>query len=255
MFRKPSRGTASSGTGMRRGKQATQARSGRRSARAWSASGAPGRRSSKVATPRPPARWTLLRSSNGLAIANRALFDDSLSISRNELRLGWFTPDLQVSAGYLWLDSDLWEDRLDDVSELTMAGGWRVSDGWWATTETRYDFTADRAQRTLVGLEYRNECITVEMSLARRFTSSGEVRPEAETIVAKSHMPYALSPARMARWRALFLQPDYAVEQLPGYAPALASNPFLAFRDLPVKARYRFMLEEGSGRAACRGRV
>ncbi len=89
-----------------------------------------------------------------------------------------------------------------------------------------------------------------EIATRRPFDDPGvarvyyRLRPEAETIVAKSHMPYALSPARMARWRALFLQPDYAVAQLPGYAPALASNPFLAFRDLPVKARYRFMLEE-----------
>ncbi|ABL69011.1 LPS-assembly protein LptD [Paracoccus denitrificans] len=115
---------------------------------------------------------------NGLAIANRALFDDSFSISRNELRLGWFQPGLQVSAGYLWLDSDESENRESDVSELTMAGGWQLAQGWWATTETRYDFTADRAQKAQLGLEYRNECITVEMSVERRFTSLGEVRPD-----------------------------------------------------------------------------
>ncbi|SIQ41374.1 LPS-assembly protein [Paracoccus thiocyanatus] len=115
---------------------------------------------------------------NGLAIANRALFDDGFSISRNELRLGWFRPGLQVSAGYLWLDSDESESRDQDVSELTMAGGWQMAPGWWATTETRYDFTADRAQKAQLGLEYRNECITVEMSVERRFTSSDEVRPD-----------------------------------------------------------------------------
>ncbi|QRZ12479.1 LPS-assembly protein LptD [Paracoccus methylovorus] len=115
---------------------------------------------------------------NGLAIANRALFDDSFSISRNELRLGWFRPDLQVSAGYLWLDSDESESREQDVSELTMAGGWQIASGWWATTETRYDFTADRAQKAQLGLEFRNECVTVEMSIERRFTSLGEVRPD-----------------------------------------------------------------------------
>ena len=118
------------------------------------------------------------QGANGLALVNRALFDDSFSISRNELRLGWLKPGLQVSAGYLWLDSDLNENRVDDVSELTMASGWQIRDGWWATTETRYDFTADRAQKAKVGLEFRNECVTVEMSLQRRFTSSDELRPE-----------------------------------------------------------------------------
>ena len=117
--------------------------------------------------------------SNGLAIANRALFDDSFSISRNELRLGWYQPWLQVSAGYLWLDSDLREDRLEDVSELTTLAGWQITDGWWASAETRYDFAENRAQKAELGLQYRNECITVEMSVERRFSSSEEL--DAET--------------------------------------------------------------------------
>lgn len=70
------------------------------------------------------------------------------------------------------------------------------------------------------------------------------LRPELESISAKSHMPYALSPARMARWTALFLQGGKTITQLPSYDPEIASNPFLAFRDLPVDARYRFMLDE-----------
>lgn len=65
-----------------------------------------------------------------------------------------------------------------------------------------------------------------------------------EAIVAKTHMPYALNEARMARWQALFYTPDYPVDQLPGYAPEQAANPFKTFAALPVQARYRFMLDE-----------
>ncbi|MDS9467759.1 LPS assembly protein LptD [Paracoccus sp. MBLB3053] len=119
--------------------------------------------------------WLLSTSysaSNGLALVNRALFDDSFSLSRNETRLGWLKPGLQVSAGYLWMDSDEREDRPVDVSELTATAGWQIRDGWWASAETRYDFQADRAQKAELGLEYRNECLTVEMSIERRFTDS-----------------------------------------------------------------------------------
>ena len=69
-------------------------------------------------------------------------------------------------------------------------------------------------------------------------------RPVGETIVAKTHMPYALSAARMARWKDLFYESKYSVEQLPGYKPEQASNPFETFRDLPVSSRYRFILDE-----------
>ena len=88
------------------------------------------------------------------------------------MRLGWLKPGLQLSAGYLWLDSNPREERFQDVSELTATAGWQIAQGWWANAEARYDFTADRAQKAELGIEYRNECITVEMSVERRFTST-----------------------------------------------------------------------------------
>ncbi len=70
------------------------------------------------------------------------------------------------------------------------------------------------------------------------------LQPVRETISVKTHMPYALNPARQARWQALFLDPDYAVTQLPGYDVATAANPFEAFKAIPVSSRYRFLLDE-----------
>lgn len=70
------------------------------------------------------------------------------------------------------------------------------------------------------------------------------LRRVGETIVDKTHMPYRLDTARMDRLRTLFLEPEYTVTALPSYDPAVAANPFVAFRELPVSARYRLMLEE-----------
>ncbi|TBN52357.1 LPS-assembly protein LptD [Paracoccus sediminis] len=123
-------------------------------------------------------------SGTGLAIANRALIDDNLSLSRNELRLGWLRDDLQLSAGHLWLDGEGQDAGLPDVSELAANVGWQIRDGWWGRAETRYDFVADRAQRASLDLTYRNECLTVDMGISRRFTSSDSVR--AETSVGLS---------------------------------------------------------------------
>ena len=64
------------------------------------------------------------------------------------------------------------------------------------------------------------------------------------TPAAKTHMPLQLDAARMARLREWFLKPDYAVAHLPSYDPETASNPFITFRDLPLVARYRLMLDE-----------
>jgi len=64
------------------------------------------------------------------------------------------------------------------------------------------------------------------------------------SIVAKTHMVYTFSDERMARYRALFLEPDYSVTALPSYDVTIASNPFKAFRDIPVDSRYRFLLDD-----------
>ncbi len=68
--------------------------------------------------------------------------------------------------------------------------------------------------------------------------------PDHETVLAKTHMPYALSAARMARWRQWFWQTPYQVNNLPGYDAETASNPFRAFAALPLDSRYRFLLDD-----------
>ncbi|HET6583243.1 MAG TPA: fatty acid cis/trans isomerase, partial [Nannocystaceae bacterium] len=88
------------------------------------------------------------------------------------------------------------------------------------------------------------------------------LEPVREAIVAKLHLPYRLDDARMKRWRELFRDPDYRVDALPSYSPKVASNPFVAFRAIPARSRYRFMLDEAEFTlmgfikgAVCRGPI
>jgi hypothetical protein len=68
--------------------------------------------------------------------------------------------------------------------------------------------------------------------------------PERETLLAKTHMPYLLSPARQAKFRGWFLDADYRVDTLPSYELEQASNPFISFAAIPPDSRYRFLLDE-----------
>jgi len=89
-----------------------------------------------------------------------------------------------------------------------------------------------------------------EIASRRPFDAPGvdhfyyRLKPVRSTIVDKTHMPYALNDQRMQNWSEWFLEPEYTVQTLPSYAPERASNPFVTFKDLPTKARYKFMLEE-----------
>ena len=64
------------------------------------------------------------------------------------------------------------------------------------------------------------------------------------SIVAKTHMVYELSNKRMQRYRELFFDVEYEVTNLPSYEPAVASNPIKTFAAIPVKSRYKFLLDE-----------
>lgn len=88
------------------------------------------------------------------------------------------------------------------------------------------------------------------ISTARPFDDPGVSRVyyrlwhDPSSVVAKNHMPYRLDAARAQQWQELFYTPEYSVTQLPDYNSATASNPFITFAQLPINARYRFMLNE-----------
>ncbi len=91
----------------------------------------------------------------------------------------------------------------------------------------------------------------IEIIATRRpFDDPGVARPYYrlryfdQTPVAKTFMPLPLDAARMARIQHWLMPAGQAVEALPGYAPDIASNPFITFRDLPIDGRYRFMLDD-----------
>ena len=70
------------------------------------------------------------------------------------------------------------------------------------------------------------------------------LEPVRGSLLAKTHIPYALGLSRKQRYTELFLDAPYDVGALPGYEAGVASNPFVAFRDLPVRSRYRFLLDD-----------
>ncbi len=70
------------------------------------------------------------------------------------------------------------------------------------------------------------------------------LQPVHASVLAKTHIPYALGQARQQRFTTLFLDAEYKIRKLPPYDTPVASNPFVAFRDLPVQSRYRFLLDD-----------
>lgn len=121
-----------------------------------------------------------LSTANGFNLTNRALFDDTFDMTKNELRMGWETDRYGLSSSYIWTIADLTENRPDATSELTFDGNYRISDRWSGRLAGRYDFVTDRTASAGVGLGFVTDCLKVDLSLSRRFTSSTSVTPSTD---------------------------------------------------------------------------
>lgn len=116
----------------------------------------------------------------GLTLANRALFDDNLAVARNELLLGWKYGRFDLHTSYLHLAADPVEGRTVAVGEWSVQSRVALNENWSGRSNWRYDLTTGRLARAEIGLGYQNECVSVDLSLSRRFASSTSVNPTTE---------------------------------------------------------------------------
>lgn len=73
------------------------------------------------------------------------------------------------------------------------------------------------------------------------------LKPITSTIVAKTHMPFLFSQKIMEKTEEIFFSKKWEAKSFErfedSYSNAVAENPFMAFKDIPDRARYEFLLE------------
>lgn len=63
-------------------------------------------------------------------------------------------------------------------------------------------------------------------------------------IVQKTHMVFDFDDAQLRRFNELFIEPEWPQPpHLMGYDPIVSANPFVAFEQIPTRARYQFLLD------------
>ncbi|MFA3915377.1 LPS-assembly protein LptD [Ruegeria hyattellae] len=136
-----------------------------------------------------------IRMNNGLALTTRGILSGELNFDKAEVRADWFSDRLNFSSTYLWLGRDPQEDRDMAVSEVWFDGGYQVDPNWRALADLRYDIQDSRAVRTGIGAIYKNECLTINISLSRRYTSSTSVEPSTDFGISLSLDGFAVEGA------------------------------------------------------------
>ncbi len=127
--------------------------------------------------------WMLsgrLSVGDGFQIISRSLFDTDIQFTLSETRLDWQSDRFHFGTNYIFAVPEPSEEREASLSEWSLDGQYEVNDRWSAHADWRYDFNADRATRTALGLGYRTECADISLSISRRFADSTSVDPTTE---------------------------------------------------------------------------
>jgi len=122
----------------------------------------------------------LLGTPAGFSIQSRLIFDDALDVTKSETLAGWSGGKLDLAASYIFLPSDPAESRLTDVSEWTVNADYRFDDTWTMGLDARYDVVTNNPTETGLEIGWQNECVKVDFSVSRRFTSSTTVTPSTD---------------------------------------------------------------------------
>ncbi|CUH53609.1 LPS-assembly protein LptD [Shimia marina] len=117
-----------------------------------------------------------LKNQTGLLLNARGLIDPNGTLDKASARVGWSNSTLWLDASYIWLNEDLQENRDQEISELALDSRYRLARHWTGLLDWRFDAVSGRASEAGLGLEYRNECVKVELSLSRRFSTSSTVQ-------------------------------------------------------------------------------
>jgi LPS-assembly protein len=116
----------------------------------------------------------------GFTLTQRAVFDDAFDLAKSETRLDVTRNRFAVAGSYVWVVADTMENRATPISELTFDTSYDFASGWTGKLTGRYDLEADSGTIAGLGLVYKNECMAVDLSLSRRFTSSTSVQPTTD---------------------------------------------------------------------------
>lgn len=118
---------------------------------------------------------------DALTLANRAIFSESFNVSSNELALSWQEDRFDLASSVTWLQADPAEGRPQDMAEWAFDASYDFGNAWGTEVDWRYDFEANEPTRAGLSLIYATECVDVEFSLSRRFTSSATL-PAATSV-------------------------------------------------------------------------
>lgn len=115
-----------------------------------------------------------------LAVINRAVFGNGHGLTKNEMRLSWGIGGTSINTSYIYTvanPASYPSFTTKPTKEWVVDTSFPIYSGWRGVTSWRYNFTSGRADYSSLLLQWRNECMSVDLSLARSYASSTSTSP------------------------------------------------------------------------------
>jgi LPS-assembly protein len=117
---------------------------------------------------------------DNLTLRARSLLRDDGTTAKTEARLDWQGARIDMAAAYIFLPADAAEAREDDISEWAFDAAYQLSDAWRLSAQARYDVAQDRPALAGLGVIWQSDCVTVDLSVTRRYTDTDAVSPDTD---------------------------------------------------------------------------
>lgn len=142
-------------------------------------------------------------TNDGLQLTNRIVLGDRLGLTKEEFRMDMVQANYDLAIGYSFVEAAMQESRPDPISELVLDGRYDLTATWTIRGASRYNVADSTFSQAGAVLTFRNECLNVDVSLSRRFTSSTTVQPSTDFGLAVELLGFGGSglpgPARQCR--------------------------------------------------------
>ncbi len=113
-------------------------------------------------------------------LSNRSLFSNKFNVSKNETLIAYNSDKWSVDASYVWLEEDFTLSQNDKQHELGFAVDYSRSANWTYSANWKHNLNIGKAIEGRFGIRYKNECVTINLSLDLEFPASGVENPTRE---------------------------------------------------------------------------
>ena len=115
---------------------------------------------------------TNFQQKNGIELINRALIASDGKVTKSETSLKVNRNQHQIRATHVELTKDSNISQNQSLSSMTLEWSYNLNSNWRSDSKFQFDSNIGRLSKLELGLRYENECVNVDLSSSRSFSTS-----------------------------------------------------------------------------------